>query len=232
MLEIFERGEDVHRIVSSGIFNVPVEDVTKDMRYRGKWTNWTLLYGGSEHTFLRLYGIPLEEGKRFIKVYYGLFPEIKQFHHDVLEFVRANGYVESAFGFRRYMPYINDKRDHSKRAANERESLNHPIQSVASHILLMALVILTDVFHMNDLQAKIINTVHDSLVIDVPLWEAAVVAHMTRQVMEGLKDLYKTWFPDLDLEWFTCPLVVDLEVGSHYGSMVEYHVGGQHGTDS
>lgn len=224
MLEIFERGEDVHRIVSSGIFGVPVEEVTKEMRYRGKWTNWTLLYGGSEHTFYRLYGIPLEEGKRFIKVYYDLFPEIKEFHEDILEKTRALGYVESAFGFRRYMPYINDRKNHSMRASNERETLNHPIQSVASHILMMALIILNDVFRMNDIQARIINTVHDSIVLDVPLYEVPTVARLVKRCMEGLKDLYKSWFPGMDLDWFTCPLVVDLEVGSHYGSLVEYHM--------
>lgn len=223
MMEIFERGDDVHRIVSAGIFNVPVSEVTKEMRYRGKWTNWTLLYGGSEYTFQRLYGIPLDEGKRFVKVYYDLFPEIRDYQEETKEFAHKNGYVESMFGHRRYLPFIND-RDRSKVSAAERESVNHPIQSVASQMLLMGLIIIDDCLRYNDLKTKIVNTVHDSLMFDVPLYELKVVASLVKQVLEGLKDVYKDWFPDLDLSWFICPLKVDMEIGSHYGSLSEYEV--------
>lgn len=224
MSDIFTQGGDVHRVVSAGIFNVPEYQVTREMRYKGKWTNWTLLYGGSEYTFQRLYGIPLDEGKKFVKAYYSLFPEIREYQEETKQFARDHGYVESMFGHRRYLPYINDK-DGARRSSAERESVNHPIQSVASQMLLMALIILNDVLMMNNMRTKMVNTVHDQIMLDVPLDELDVVSRLVKRVMEGLTDdsLYKTWFPDMDLSWFTCPLVVEMEIGSHYGSLVEYH---------
>jgi DNA polymerase-1 len=223
MMEIFARGEDVHRIVSSGIFNVPVDQVTKEMRYRGKWTNWTLLYGGSEYTFQRLYGIPLDEGKRFVQVYYDLFPEILEYQEETKQFARDHGYVDSKFGQRRFLPYIND-RDGGRRSKAEREAVNHPIQSVASQMLLMVLIILDEALSVNQLRTKMVNTVHDSIMFDVPFAEVPVVAGLVKRVMEDLKDMYKDWFPHMDLSWFTCPLVADLEIGSHYGSLHEHHI--------
>lgn len=220
MMEIFLDGGDVHRVVSSKIFGIPPEEITKEQRYRGKWTSWTLMYGGDEHTLENLYGIPLEQGQQFMEAYFEAFPEIKVFQEDTKQFAHDNGYVESMFGQRRYLPYINDPSRY-RQAEAEREAMNHPIQSVASQMLDMALIILDDVLRWNDVKAMMVNTVHDSIMIDCPLWEVRDVAHLIKQVMEGLKELYKTWFPNMDLEWFTCPLVVDIEVGSHYGSLQE-----------
>lgn len=223
MLEIFERGEDVHRIVSSGIFNVPVEQVTKEMRYAGKWTNWTLLYGGSAHTLHRMYDIPLDDGVRFVKAYYSMFPEILEYQKETIQFAHDNGYVESMFGQRRYLPYIND-RDKSRQADAEREAVNHPIQSVASQMLFMVLIIMGDMMRDLSLRTKMVNTVHDSIMFDAPLDEIDTVARLVKHVMEDLRSIYKAWFPGIDLSWFICPLKADIEIGSHYGSLTEYHI--------
>lgn len=223
MLDIFDRGDDVHRIVSAAIFNVPIEKVTKEMRYAGKWTNWTLLYGGSEHTLYRLYGIPLAEGKRFVDTYYGMFPEILEYQKDTKQFAHDTGYIESMFGQRRHLPYINDK-DRSRQADAEREAVNHPIQSVASQMLLMAMIIIDELMTLHyNLRSKMVNTVHDSIMFDVPLDEVHVMARVVRHVMENLKDASPKWFPGIDLSWFICPLKAEIEIGSHYGSLVEYH---------
>lgn len=223
MLDIFRSGGDVHRIVSAGIFGVPEDMVTKEMRYAGKWTNWTLLYGGNEHVLRRLYDIPLATGKKFVSAYYEMFPEILDYQKEIIEFAHDNGYVESRIGQRRYLPYINDK-DQARRTHSEREALNHPIQSVASQMLLMVLIILGDVMKWYDLASKMVNTVHDQVMTDTPLYEVPLMAGLIKQTMEGLITTGPSWFPDIDLSWFTCPLKAEIEVGSHYGTLTEYHV--------
>lgn len=225
MLDIFARGEDVHRIVSSAIFNVPIDQVTKEMRYAGKWTNWTLLYGGNEYVLQRLYGVPLDEGKRFVVAYYNMFPEILEYQKECVEFARDHGYIESMIGQRRYLPYINDNRNPKQRAHAEREAINHPIQSVASQMLLMVLIILDDLMYKHyQLRAKMVNTVHDEALFDTPLDEVPLVARLVTYTMENLPAIKQPWFPDIDLSWFICPLKAEVEVGSHYGSLVEYQL--------
>lgn len=226
MSEAFARGEDIHRLVSSQIFRVPLDQVTKEMRYKGKWTNWTLLYGGDEHTLYRLYGVPLDEGKRFIKTYYGMFPEIKEFQEKTIEFASTHGYVDSPFGHRRYFPYIDDPSP-KRRAKAEREAVNHPIQNAAGYILLMALIVLDDKMRQQGFRTMLVNTVHDQVMADTPLDELDAFAALMKDVMEGLHGYQPQYFPRLSLDWFTCPLVVDIEIGSHYGTLTEYKPEGE-----
>lgn len=227
MIKAFADGVDVHSYVTEMLFGITREDFSpedwKPKRYRAKWVNWTLLFGGSAHTLHSLYAIPMDEADRLVSTYYNAFPEVLDFNQATLEFCRENGYVESRFGRRRYMPYINDTRNNTMRKKNERAAMNMPIQSAASDVLICSLIVLRDQMQLNDFKSMMINTVHDSVMFDVYPGELGDLAWLCTEVMENLPNVYgPEYFPGLDFSWFTVPLKVDLEVGSHYGKVKHY----------
>ena len=232
MRQAFEQGIDVHSYVTALLFKVNREDYTdeawKPMRYRAKWVNWTLLFGGSAYTLQNLYGIPMEEAEQLVATYYEAFPEVLEYKEKTLEFARDYGYVESKFGRRRYLPYINDFRDRSRQAHDERAAINMPIQSAASDILVCSLIILRDQLVQNNYRSMMINTVHDSVMLDIFPGELEDVAWLCHEVLEGITTKYgPEYFPGLDFSWFTVPLKVDIEYGGHYGSLQRYVVEGK-----
>jgi len=232
MLQAFREGKDVHSVVTCALFHYTYEEfIAKKkagdqdaiaQRYRAKWVNWTLLYGGSEYTLMNLYGLPEDEAKALVKQYYTMFPEILDNREKVLKLARKNGYIESMFGRRRYLPYIND-RDNSRRSSAEREAVNMPIQSAASDILVCGLVVLNDLMQQNGFKSLLVNTVHDSVMFDVYPGELDDLAWLVREVLENIPTKYgPEWFPGLDFTWFTCPLEIDAEFGTHYGCLEHY----------
>jgi len=236
MARAFEEGKDVHSVVTCALFHYEYDKfiVRKNAgdadaiahRYRAKWVNWTLLYGGSAFTLVKLYGIEKSEATKLVNLYYGMFPEVLDYRKNMLAFARLHGYVESKFGRRRYVPYIND-RDKSMRAEAERAAINMPIQSAASDVLLCSLVVIDKMMQDYSFKSKLVNTVHDSIMFDVFPGELDHLCLMVKDVMENITTDYGSeYFPDLDFTWFTCPLVADFEVGTHYGSLGHYHFKG------
>ncbi len=132
--------------------------------------------------------------------------------------------VDTPFGRRRYLPYINDKSQSHRRAA-EREAVNMPIQSAASDVLIAALIVIDERMLEREFDSLMVNTVHDSVMFDVWPGELRNLAIQCRNVMESIVSIGFDRFPDLDFRWFTVPLAVDLEVGSHYGSLSHYYIG-------
>lgn len=225
MIEMFMSDKDIHSLITTYLYNVKLEEVTKPMRYRAKWVNWTLLYGGDEHTLVRTYGISMEEAVHIVKVYYGLFPEILDYKRDTIAFVRKFGYSESKFGRRRYFPYINDVNKRMAAKA-EREAVNMPIQSTASDVLFCALIVLDDIRIQEGWASLLVNTVHDQVAIDVCPGELEHIAEVTKDVMENIITTHgPRRFPGLDFSWFVCPLKADLEIGINYGNMEHYSKG-------
>jgi len=156
--------------------------------------------------------------------YYDLFPEVLEYKEDIIAFAREHSYVESKFGRKRHLAYINDN-DRKRKAASERAAINMPIQSAASDVLLCALIVLDDLMHENEFKSLMVNTVHDSLAFDVYPGELSDLAWLCKEVMEKLTTVYgPQYFPGLDFSWFTVPLKIDLEVGSHLGSLEKYEV--------
>lgn len=235
MIDIFEKGQDLHSIVTCHLYGLDFDEfmvglrsndkdssnAAKAKRYRAKWVNWSLLYGGSWYTLHRLYNIEEAEAKRLVRLYYDLFPEVLEYKDKTLRFVREHGYVESPFGRRRYLPYINDNH-RAKRAKAERDAINMPIQSAAGDVLLAALIIIDGLMVKQEFQSMMVNTVHDSVMFDVAPGELDDLAWLCQDVMETIGEFSYEWFPGLDFTWFTVPLKVDLEVGSHYGSLKVY----------
>ena len=215
MKEAFYQGIDIHSLVTSRLYHVPVEEVTKELRYRGKWVNWTILFGGDSHTLNRLYGIPHEEGNELMQMYFDMFPEVKEFHTRILEDAEDNGFIHSIFG-RRYYVSSNMTPD------EKRTILNFPVQSAASDVLVMAMAIIDSLMNIHGLRSRLMNTVHDSVVTDVVPEELDIVCHTQRMVMENIKDFAADYMPGIDLDWITVPLVADIEVGTHYGVLERY----------
>jgi len=231
MMQAFIEDIDVHSYVTELLFKVARSDYTdaewKPMRYRAKWVNWTLLFGGSAYTLHNLYGIPMSEANELVSTYYNVFPEVLEYKEQTLTFVRKHSYVENKFGRRRYFHYINDSRNKSRQSHDERAAINFPIQSAASDVLLCSLVILRDQIVLNGYSSLMVNTVHDSIMFDVFPGELDDVAWLCKEVMENLPTVYgPEYFSELDFSWFIAPLRVDIEYGSHYGNMKHYKLDG------
>lgn len=237
MIDIHNSGQDFHKCVAALSKHMITKDdlrnaadldlspvlnkISKAMRYVYKWTSWTLLYGGDEYTLHRLYGVPLADAKETLEIYYDVFPEVLDFKEYTAESARENGYIESPFGRRIWLPRIND-RDTKMRNADERAAVNAPVQSGASDTLTIALTILDIEMRKQGYYSKIVNTVHDSIVGDCPRFEIVKFGLLCKDVMENVATYAKTYMPNVPFDWLICPLKADIEVGTHYGNKMDF----------
>lgn len=223
MLEAFTSGKDIHTAVAAKATGIPYEKIDKDTRYYYKRVNWTILYAGSASTLHKRYRIPMRTAEKLFEDYFQEFPQVEEHIANTIKFARKNGYVESAFGRRRYFTYIKSADETPTRAADERASVNMPIQSAASDILLASAVIISFELEKRGLSKKavFVNTVHDSIVIDCEKSVVVEVTELCKEVMENIHKWAKVYMPNVDFSWLTCPLQADAEVGSHYGSKVK-----------
>ena len=223
MLKIFnETDKDVHTMVGSMISRLKYEEITRPMRYKYKWTSWTLLYGGDEYTLSALYDIPLDECQRTVREYYDTFPEVLDYRKYTQDFAEEHGYIESVFGRREHLPYIEDDRDITRRNAARRAAVNMPIQSAASDTLLCALIVADAELRKKNMRSLLVNTVHDSVVIDMPREEIEESVSIVKNAMENVKQYAKIYFPDIDFSWLKARLKADIDIGTHYGSGISY----------
>jgi DNA polymerase-1 len=224
MLEIHKSGEDFHNMVASMVSHIPADSVPKHIRYKFKKVNWTLIYGGSAFTLSQLDGFPMDEAEELVKSYYDRFPEVPEYMEQCIEFSEDNNYIESPFGRRLHLYYINDKYQIKLRNHDRRTCVNMPVQSGSSDLVLSGGVIISRKLKDLGLRSRIVNTVHDSIILDVPKSEIAMTAALVKYSMENVVNLAPTYFPIVDFSWMTCPLVVDIEIGSHYGAEEKYEV--------
>ena len=231
MLQIIRSGKDVHSMVAlSSIHQCEVDEVTdkmiakldKSVRYVYKWTNWTLLFGGDAYTLHRLYNIPLDQAEQSVKRYYNTFPEVPAYMDICVAFAEEHGYIESPFGRREWLPYINEARNSSLQNKSRREAVNMPVQSGAGDTLLIALIIIDYELRKLGLETKTVNEVHDSIVLDAPKREIHQVAELAKHCMENVNTLHKELMPGLSFDWLKCPLKADVEIGTHYGAEMPY----------
>ena len=224
MLDAFRKGLDIHTAVASKVTGIPYEKMDKDTRYYYKRVNWTILYAGTPHTLHARYKIPLAKAEELYDGYLEEFPEIGYYIDDAIKFAQLNGYSESPFGRRRHYTYIKAADDSPQKAADERASVNMPIQSPASDILLASAVIIRKEFDKRDIpidKVMFINTVHDSIVLDCDKEYVEVVANLCKEVMENIWHWASIYMPGIDFSWLTCPLKADADVGSHYGNKIK-----------
>ncbi len=205
MITAFKNDQDIHTITAAKINNVQPEEVTKDMRRAAKEVNFGIMYGMGANGLSARTGISRDEAKDFIEKYFEAFPNMKKYIQATKDFVKDNGYVETLFGRKRYLPDI-----HSGvlniAAGAERMAVNMPIQGTAADLIKLAMIKIHDLLPDVSSGAKMILQVHDELVFEVPEKDVKKVSDFVKKEME---DIYK----------FKCPIKVEVESGENWGHM-------------
>ncbi len=205
LLEAFHRGEDIHASTASLMFDVPLIDVVPDQRRVAKVLNFGVIYGLSAHGISQQTGFSREEGASFIETYFAKYPGISEYLERVKVQARAEQYVETLLGRRRYLPDINSP-NFNVRGGAERMAINMPIQGTAADIMKLAMIRVQNRLDDEGLQTKMLLQVHDELVFETP-----------KEEMDAINDLVCDEMPaamDLDVT-----LKVDTKWGSTWGDM-------------
>jgi DNA polymerase-1 len=197
MIEAFKNGRDIHATTAAKIFQVPLEEVTSDMRRKAKTANFGIIYGISAFGLSQRLSIPRGEAKEIIDAYFKEFPAVKAYMDGVIEKARTDEFVETILGRRRYLRDINS-RNQTMRGFAERNAINAPIQGSAADLIKVAMIRVHDWMKKEKLKSKMILQVHDELVFD---------AHKDEV------ELLKKEVPKLMSEAIDLPVPIEVEVG-------------------
>ncbi len=183
LIEAFTNDVDVHTLTASKVFGVPIDEVTKDMRYKSKAVNFGIIYGQSKYGLAKAIGISNAEAEEFIDKYFETYPNIKLYMASTINSAEQNGYVETVFGRRRYLAELNSPngmiREFAKRAA-----INQPIQGTAADLMKYAMIECAKVLNERNLKSKMILQVHDEIVIETFKSELEEVKSIVKAAME------------------------------------------------
>ncbi len=202
MIKAFKSGIDIHTKTASQIFNVPVKEVTKDMRRKAKAVNFGIIYGISSFGLSEDLGINIDEAKTFISKYLEAFPGIKDYMNSLVHDAYQNGYVKTLMNRKRIIEEINNK-NYIIRQSGERMALNTPIQGTAADIIKKAMIEIDREFERLNLKSKMLVQVHDELVFEVCEDEIETLRELVTRVMTGTFKL-------------DVPLEVDYEIGDNW----------------
>ena len=205
MIKVFERGEDIHSVTAAKIYGVPLEKVTKEMRYAAKEVNFGVLYGMGAWGLASRKKITRAEAKDFIEKYFKSFSKVKKYIDEMKISAAEKGYVETMFGRRRYLPEINSGVQQI-RASAERMAINMPIQGTAADLMKIAMIEVYKKLKGKSPKVKILLQVHDELVIECPNEMVDEVAKIVDEKMEKIHKL-------------CVPIKVNTEVGSNWQEM-------------
>jgi DNA polymerase-1 len=185
MQAAFIANQDIHAATAAAIYNVPLDQVTKDQRRHAKAINFGLIYGMSPFGLSRTTGLTLAEAENFVKAYFKQFPGVKKYLDQLRRNVMQDGYVETLLGRRRYFPNLSTTTNANARGQQEREAINAPIQGTAADIMKIAMINLNKALRDEKSNAKIILQVHDELILECPLEEKDKIATLTRSIMQN-----------------------------------------------
>ncbi|MDE6899762.1 MAG: DNA polymerase I [Oscillospiraceae bacterium] len=188
MQEAFLSGEDFHTVTAAHVFNVPLEQVTPNMRRAAKAVNFGIVYGISAFSLSQDLGVTVAEAKAYMDAYFSRFPGVKAYMDGVVEKARKDGYVETMFRRRRALPEIKAS-NFNTRSFGERVALNMPIQGAAADIIKLAMVRVFQRLKKEKLEARLIMQVHDELIVECPEDEAEPVKVLLAEEMEGVYEL-------------------------------------------
>ncbi|MFI5234758.1 MAG: DNA polymerase I [Gemmatimonadales bacterium] len=201
-IEAFHTGGDIHRGTAAIIFGVAEKDVTPEMRSRAKTINFGTIYGQGPFALSKQLGISQEEAKAFITQYFERFAGVRAYLDRMVELAKQQGYVETLFGRRRYIPEVRDK-NFSIRSFGERVATNSPLQGSAADLIKRGMIVLHRALRAEGLRSRILLQVHDELVIEAPVAEVAHAERLVREKMEGAAEL-------------RVPLIVSVGVGDNW----------------
>lgn len=188
MIEAFRNGDDIHAITASQVFNLPLEMITPLMRRNAKAVNFGIVYGIGAFSLGKDIGVTTKEASNYIKSYLTHYSGVDRYMHQVVEQAKADGYVETMFGRRRYLPELSSSK-HMLRAFGERVARNMPIQGTAADIIKIAMIRVDDRLQCEGLQARLILQVHDELIVEAPQEECERVAQLLQEEMENAVQL-------------------------------------------
>lgn len=188
MIDAFKSGRDIHTTTAAKVFNVPVEEVTADMRRKAKEVNFGILYGSTAFGLSQNLNIPRSEAAEIISAYFKEFAAIKKYMDDSINMAKEKEYVETILGRRRYLRDINS-RNQTTRGFAERNAINAPIQGSAADIIKVAMVNIHNWLKKEKLKTKMTMQVHDELVFDVHKDEVEVVKENVIRLMKSAVDL-------------------------------------------
>ena len=185
LIEAFRKGQDVHAMTAAKIFGISPDEVTSDQRRIAKTANFGIMYGISSFGLAQRLKIGRAEAKKIIEDYFANFPAISSFIEDTLAVTRENGYVETIFGRRRYLPDINS-RNATVRALAERNAINAPIQGTSADIIKIAMINVDRRIRSEGLKSRMVLQIHDELVFDAIASEVEVLEKIVREEMENV----------------------------------------------
>jgi DNA polymerase-1 len=202
MIESFAKGEDIHRSTAAKVFNVALEEVTREQRSHAKTVNFGIIYGVSAFGLSNQTDLSRSESAALIEAYYKTYPRLKEYISEQIEFARENGYVQTISGRRRYLKDINSQ-NAVVRGGAERNAVNAPIQGSAADIIKIAMINIHKRLKAEKLQSKMLLQVHDELVFDTYNPELDQLKEIIKHEMENAFIL-------------AVPLVVDMGTGENW----------------
>ena len=202
MLKAFKNKEDIHASTASAVFNVPINEVTKEQRSNAKVVNFGIIYGVSAFGLSNQTNLNRKESKHLIEKYFEKYPKLKQYINNQISFARSNGYVETILGRRRYLKDINSQNS-VVRSAAERNAINAPVQGSAADIIKIAMINIQNKLSKGNYKSKMLLQIHDELVFDVFKPELNNIIDITKNEMEQAFQI-------------NIPLTVDLNYGLNW----------------
>jgi len=195
MIEAFKNGEDIHASTAAKVFNIPLEEVTREQRSNAKTVNFGIIYGVSAFGLSNQTDLSRAESKELIDTYYNTYPKLRDYIQEQVDFARENGYVQTVLGRRRYLKDINSQ-NAVVRGAAERNAVNAPIQGSAADIIKIAMINIHKKLKGGKYKTKMLLQVHDELVFDVYNEE---LEEMQKMIKEEMENAFKLDVP-LDVE--------------------------------
>ena len=202
MMNAFNNGEDIHASTAAKVFNIPINEVTREQRSNAKTVNFGIIYGVSAFGLSNQTNLTRSEAKELIDTYYETYPKLKAYMSSQVDFARENGYVETVLNRRRYLKDINS-RNAVVRGAAERNAVNAPIQGSAADIIKLAMINIHKRFEKENFKSKMILQVHDELVFDAHKEELKIIKSIVKHEMENAFSL-------------KVPLDVEIGVGNNW----------------
>ena len=202
MINAFKNGEDIHASTAAKVFNVPINEVTREQRSNAKTVNFGIIYGVSAFGLSNQTDLSRTEAKELIETYYQTYPKLRNYISEQIDFARDHGYVQTVLGRRRYLKDINS-RNAVVRGAAERNAVNAPIQGSAADIIKIAMINIYNKLKAGNYKTKMLLQVHDELVFDVYKPELETIKQLVKTEMENAFNL-------------SVPLDVDLDVGDNW----------------
>ena len=205
MIEAFNEGQDIHKQAASKVFNVPIDEVTKEQRSSAKAVNFGIVYGISEFGLGEQLGIPRKVAKQYIEDYLTQYIGIKDYMESIKEEAKKTGYVQTLFNRRRYIPELNSN-NYMVRQFGLRAAMNTPIQGTAADIMKLAMINVYNELKTRKLESKIVLQVHDEMMLEVPIEEAQEVKQIVKEKMENVIKLKVPLIADVSEadNWYDC----------------------------